>query len=785
MEYEMNQIDIIEYEEGIERLVKYAIKKKLIPVFGAGFTAGCQSINGIVPNGQRATEIMCDMILNSASCTLQECDIKEMDFSEISDLFFEYVSRDERATYFEDFYTGVTLFPHQTDFLTKINWPYAYTLNVDDGIEKNSDFNPILPYHKFRRPKTSKKILYKLHGDAEYESKYIDDIQDNIVFSQSQYLQAITSEHNSDIYKALLADYAQEHLLFIGCSLQEESDLQFVYQKSISIQKDAYRTVLRKEIPNSQEQRNLRKHGINEIILVDNFENFYTDFLLMYQKHQAESKEKIYKHINPDIIIKDGKKESLELISNAKIFNAENNAFLKGGLHIFRNALRDIQRELNKSSFVLLKGRRFSGKTYVMCSLAEYYKKRDVFYFPSESFADEEVVELVLSTQKNSLFLFDSNSISPDVYALIIKSSITLKENNNYLVIAINSNDNYLLTKLNCNVIELNNLFYGDEISMSIKAQDSFGLARRKIGQTNIDYLYVLRKDQNMSIPFAPSKKLKILSKERSVLIALCALDKLYYSDLIALDLNRQEIENMCKKYSPFIEIIPTSEDEVTRHSTEKMVHNSKIAIVEMVKQFQTKEISDSIFTIVKKYKSDYSRRRLYIDVILFDTLNQIFSGNDNSKILIYTIYKNLQPLLQNDLHYWLQRAKSIYWTQSRIENYNEAYSYAKKAYIDGDDALSTKAALTTALITCAIAEQKQEKEKLGYYVESVYLAYEAVFSEYFHRYPTYLNSELPVGKNTKSERRITDACKYVKLHSIQSSEIEKSDELLKYFEKK
>ena len=86
------------------------------------------------------------------------------------------------------------------------------------------------------------------------------------------------------------------------------------------------------------------------------------------------------------------------MISNANIFNAEANAFLKGALHIFRNALRDIQRELNASSFVLLKGRCFSGKTYVLCSLAEHYKKRDVFYFPSESFADEEVVELVLSS---------------------------------------------------------------------------------------------------------------------------------------------------------------------------------------------------------------------------------------------------------------------------------------------------------------------------------------------------------------------------------------------------
>ena len=41
MECKMNQINIIEYEEGIKQLVKYAVEKKLIPIFGAGFTAGC------------------------------------------------------------------------------------------------------------------------------------------------------------------------------------------------------------------------------------------------------------------------------------------------------------------------------------------------------------------------------------------------------------------------------------------------------------------------------------------------------------------------------------------------------------------------------------------------------------------------------------------------------------------------------------------------------------------------------------------------------------------------
>ena len=115
--------------------------------------------------------------------------------------------------------------------MSDIDWPYAYTINIDDGIEKNSQFTPILPYRKLRRPRTSKKLLYKLHGDASHECNYRED-GENIVFSQSQYLQAITSEDNTDIYQQLLADYGQRHLLFIGCSLQSEQDLVYVYQKS-------------------------------------------------------------------------------------------------------------------------------------------------------------------------------------------------------------------------------------------------------------------------------------------------------------------------------------------------------------------------------------------------------------------------------------------------------------------------------------------------------------------------------------------------------------------------
>lgn len=776
----MESILITNHKEGIEKLVKLAIDRSLVPIFGAGFTAGCQACNGIVPNSSRAIEGMCKLIMQSDNCPFERAEIGEKDFFDVAEIFFKLVSEEKRASYFEEYYTGVQLFQDQIAFLSKIKWTHAYTINVDDGIEKNSDFNAILPYHHISRPKTSKKLLYKLHGDASHESQYLGKNQENIVFSRIQYLQAITSPENRDIYNALISDYAQKNLLFIGCSLNDEQDLEFVYKKSEDYQTHTCRAILREKKPSAYEQYKLREHGINEIVIVESYEGFYKEFVEAYQKIEDENREKIYKHINPKIELQQDRRESIQLISGKTIFDPARNVFNKGMLHVFRHVIYLIQKELEINHAVLLRGRRFSGKTYILSSLVEYYKNRDVLYFPSDTFIDEDVVEQILSEQKNSVLLFDSNSITQEVYYLLIEKYAEFEKRDNYLVVAINSNDVYLLTKLRCNILDVQNTFSADEIAASNKGQDSFGLARRRGKETNIDYLYTLKESQNIDIPFAKIRPSALSLKEKSALISLSALDKIYYTDLMALGIGKQEIDRMCQRLSPLIELIPTSKEEGTRHSSEKLVHNSKVALVALVNQFSVEEIAKAVLLIVQKYRY----KRLYIDVILFDTLNQIFSRYNNTEKLIYTIYKKLQPVLDNDPHYWLQRAKSIYRLTDDIEQLEEAYTYAKKTYIDAyNKGLSAKAALTIALILCAIAEQKGEKEKLQDYKECVVLANEAVFSSYYHSYPAYLTSALPIGENKKSEKRLTDACTYVKKHCDPSeSECKISEKILQYF---
>ena len=725
---------------------------------------------------------MRNLIIKSSTLFSAE-NLQSLDFFALSELFFEYVSFEDRTLYFEQNYTDVSLYSPQKEFLSAIDWPYAYTINIDDGIKKNSMFTPILPYHKLRRPRTSKKLLYKLHGDALHESTYQEE-GENIVFSRSQYMQAITNEDNTDIYQMLLSDYGQRHLLFIGCSLQAEEDLVYVYNKSLTFQQDTYRIVLRTKTPDIIEQQNLKKHGINEIILVENYEQFYSDFLVQYEKIKAISRYTIYEHLNPTVVLTQDKAESLKLLAGNGIFDSAGNRFIKGAFHILRDVINQVAEGLKNNICVLLKGRRFSGKTYVLCSLAERYKTRDVFYFPSTTFADEEVVESLLANYKNALFLFDSNSITPDVYGLLLKSSTLLEERNIKLVIAINSSDNYMPTQLKCAVVELSSQFHsGTEITLSRKALDSYGLIRRKPGQTNIDFLYALKQDQSIEIPFDDKANQTYTFPEKRILFALCALDKLYYSDLIALNFTQSEIKIVCKKLEPLIEFVPTSPNESTRHSNMKLVHNSKIALIEMLKPFTEEDIISIILYIVKKFRPDYNRRRLYIEIILFDTLNQLFSERKHSKELIAAVYLQLQPLLKDDLHYWLQRAKSIYRTTPSIAELDEAYTYAKKAYLDGNESLYVKAALTAALISCALSEFNEIKNKLGYSEEAVQLAYEAVFSEYFRLNPNYLQAEIPIGQNTHSEQRISNACKHVIEYSEDSSLVFKSQEILKRFD--
>ena len=80
-----------------------------------------------------------------------------------------------------------------------------------------------------------------------------------------------------------------------------------------------------------------------------------------------------------------------------------------------------------------------------------------------------------------------------------------------------------------------------------------------------------------------------------------------------------------------------------------------------------------------------------------FDTLNQLFGRKKGAVKLIFKVYESLEQLLSDDLHFWLQRSKSIYrLVPNQYWKLKTSYSYAKKVYMDGKNiTLTTKAALS------------------------------------------------------------------------------------------
>ena len=768
------------HQDGISKLASYAIQRNLIPFIGAGFSAGSEAAGGCVPDGAIACQELIQLILES-DLTLSQNDILGLSFTNLAELFFDSVPSDKRAAYFEKNFTDVELPSSRRDFINKINWPYLYTINFDDGIERCSKYKAILPYKKFRTPKTSKKLLYKLHGDASFEAKYIDSPdEENIIFSNSQYLKSISSDRNIYILNYLKADLSGKVILFIGCSLNDESDLKYVCaQCQDDFLPDSIRIIVRTEPLSKLEMLRLAPYHISHVLLVDSYEKFYIDLVEKYQELQCSRATNLYSFYNPLTLKIENKVESLSLLSHGNIFDTQNNTFKRGKLHVLRSAVQEAVSNLEEYGCIIIKGRRFSGKTAVLCDISRRNSNRDVFYFPSDTLPDEELISKLFTETQNGLFLFDSNSISPDVYGYLMSSEPLLCEKNHRIVMCINSSDNYAQRRLKTYTIELSNYFEDGELLQNRAAADSLGISRRKKSQTNDDYLYLLSDNNLVDLSFLDIDVSKLNFWGYILLIVLSARDKVYFSDAVILGITNLQIGEFLKVCSPMVEYLCCSPEESTTHAGMKLVHNSKLGLIKALSRCDDQKIIDSIIYIVMRSRSNYSHRRFYIDIILFDTLNQLFSYKSEKQQLVISIYDKLSTELSTNLHYWLQRAKCLYRYESSKEMLSEAYLYAKKVYDDGWSEICCKSALTLSLICCALAEK--EGSSASYYKEAVCYAVEAVFSQYYQVNTKLLSYDLSITHSENCIQRIERACNYI-LKTASETELKaKAQRLLMY----
>ena len=154
-----------------------------------------------------------------------------------------------------------------------------------------------------------------------------------------------------------------------------------------------------------------------------------------------------------------------------------------------------------------------------------------------------------------------------------------------------------------------------------------------------------------------------------------------------------------------------------------------------------------------------------------YDTLNEMFGKGEGAGTLINKLYERLEGVLFDDLHFWLQRSKSIYHRYDKdYERLKEAYLYAKKSYIDsyGNSRLEMQSAVSTSLICGLLYNiEKDEIEKRNYLMECIDLGYKARLSPYFD------NEEYGNSKSLGQYKKlIKECCSYVLNNGIDDNGI-------------
>ncbi|MDD5789783.1 MAG: SIR2 family protein [Spirochaetia bacterium] len=265
---------------------------------------------------------------------------------------------------FNNYFVGVELPENRKKFLNN-NWPYIYTLNIDDGIENSlKNYEKIMPYKNLNIDyvKTN-KCIFKLHGDAKHEIFYKND--ENFVLSRKQYL--ISIRDNYDLLQFIQSDYKSKNILLVGCSLEDEIDLEYAVATNDGFDEAKNnRYFLSEKVPDEDLQEKLEELFVNKIILVERYEDFYQDFFV-----GSEKKETILSKYRFTGYLSNNDKED-----NIDYFLGMQNQKKDGKVIKYESmAERDVEilkiNDVFKNNTILVVGPRLSGKTTFLVNMLQ------------------------------------------------------------------------------------------------------------------------------------------------------------------------------------------------------------------------------------------------------------------------------------------------------------------------------------------------------------------------------------------------------------------------------
>lgn len=466
-----NFSDLKEGNAIFEKMRKSIDLKRLVPVLGSGFSFNFHTNGGRVPS---VDDLKSEMVRLLKECEEYECtseeELRAAELSELADALLPILEKcadsmevdKEKTTvlshflkYMEDNFYQVRSVPNHIKEFLKCEWPYLYTLNYDDAIEKTigvENCEIVIPYSDLNRTwLDTRTCVIKLHGDV-HRLLQTKDLH-FCILNKKQYLESITSKENKALMEWLKTDYTSKDLLFIGCGLNNEIDFLFAegVAKASKLSDTAsensfyiyYDKNPDKGIGFSEHTR-LANHGISNIIRVkpEEMEAFYKLIHSLYQNSKKiERTDKLERYRDTVFTTM----ASYELSSNLPYIFENTSLWKKDGSRTvcFPQFFtpRTISSEIvlgveNGVSITIMAGNRFSGKTYALLEIVDLLQKRrkTVYYINDTEIAVQKdyLSELEISSSNHSGIKYVSNSL----YWLYRCLSDYAKESNNYANIA-------------------------------------------------------------------------------------------------------------------------------------------------------------------------------------------------------------------------------------------------------------------------------------------------------------------------------------------------------------
>lgn len=699
---ENKMIQCVSYDEVSNEIIQMMRRKTIIPVIGSGFTRDCIARSGKVQSGEDYYNYMIAQIVDQNPDEMKVKELNNESFSSISSIYHKMVQAEKQQSYLLNKFTNVKLENVKKNFL-KIDWPYIYTLNIDDAIENNSEFKTVLYANRDIRNSIfeQEKCVIKLHGDIKDILKYEDSNCE--IFDQKQYVVSI--KKNVSLLKKLTHDYEYLNLLYIGCSLSDEIDL--LFSTSMANDNNNNRYYCSTQIPTLLQKTKLEAFGITHCIVFESYDDIYEKMTDAFHQSLCITPDELEQFSTYEFkTLGTGFELNCPYLFQGKSILNNSKIAIYPSFFVSRSVTDKIVENINSKGTQIVVGRGCSGKTYVSYDIIRRVRDREVYAFRSKDRINNETLTLLLN-KENCLTIFDSKVLSiKQIEEIILTTSERVVKSNSIIIIENKSNRDLsgllVLMKMNEHLeddeipqLEISNRFSKpktDEINNYLVTSSLGVFSENKSIADNIINASNLLIQKNKFSQISP---LTDNVRQVSSLIVLATLGKVYASDAINLDLV-EEFEMQCKKAMPLIEKESTwvFEMSAANNSPLKYVVNAEywlfnqLDILAKSRKGREKIIEAYRYIIGKLIeingKPDLMKGEKYApykDYILFDNIFQIFRSQGTK--IIRDIYQSLNDILATDPNYLHQRAKCYIRSAYKSTEEKDKEKWLEMAYRD------------------------------------------------------------------------------------------------------